>query len=148
MTLSAKLITQHWLTSQVTSSAFSLVKYWFQMQGLFFSAGSFQWPFCPVSSNPSHWCSYCAVCRGSLSFSFLLVFPRAWPHLDSKRPCTSPDIRHTTGDGIWEKEILGKLWKNLPYKVYSELLKPWKTKKKYKGSREQREHKEISFNVL
>lgn len=86
--------------------------------------------------------------RGSLSFSFLLVLSSAWPHFDSKRPCTSPGIRQTTGDGIWGKEILGKHWKNLPYKVYSELLKPWKTKIKRKGSREQRQHKEISFNVL
>lgn len=112
--------------------------------------GHFLWPFCPVSSHPSHQCSCHAVYRGNISFSFLLVIPRAWPHLDLKRPFSSPNIRQTTEDGFWEWEILGKLEKNLPYKVHNELFKPWTTKKKRKckDRREQRQHKGISVSVL
>lgn len=44
MTLFAKLKTQHWHSTQVTSSVFSLInllRWWLLLQGLFFSAGSF-----------------------------------------------------------------------------------------------------------
>ena len=44
MTLFAKFKTQHWHSTQVTSSVFSLInllRWWIPLQGLFFSAGSF-----------------------------------------------------------------------------------------------------------